>query len=228
MAYDRQFLSLRWGFSIKSSEEIANTGCNFSLNSLPFLTVATNLASIDISVLGPQLLGRMQSLLTGTVFTWFDWSQLRYIRIAAVGTDGHEIGDAKIYEETGTLVSGANSQTGVPQASVCVGLRSGSTTGGANYGRMYIPHTRFNTPSNLAVAATSTASSGVTVFKTFLSGVKTDLDAQMVTDLVPFVMSSKVGQASKPVAQIAIGCVTDTQRRRRNRLEETYQFGVWP
>jgi len=37
-------------------------------------------------------------------------------------------------------------------------------------------------------------------------------------------MSQAAGTPSKGVTQVAVGNVTDTQRRRRNRLQETYAF----
>lgn len=222
MPYDREFLKVTFGFSIFGTEEIALTG--FSVTDPASLTfdAAAALAEIDISVLGPQLEVEMFTLLNSANMKWADYSRINYVRIAAVDTTGLEIGDPKIHDD---LTPGAGNNAEVlPQSSIVASLRSGVKTGTANYGKMYLPHTVMFLTANTPHASPTELAAFLGEFQVFVNDCNTHFDAQ-VTQSVFISNLSKIGTGTtKKVAEVALGDVNDTQRRRRNKLPELYQF----
>ena len=98
MAYDRGFLKVTWGFTIVNTEEIAQTSLNFSEVADITFNAPAALAEINMPVVGPLVLARMQTLLSTVNIRWGDYSRLNYVRIAAVLPTGLEFDPAKLYE----------------------------------------------------------------------------------------------------------------------------------
>jgi len=226
VAYDRQFLKVTWGFSIVNTDEIALTSLNFSDPAAVDYNAVAALAEINMPVVGPLVLARMATLMASASIRWADYSRLNYVRIAAVTVPGTEFDPAKLFEDT---TPAAGTAGDVPaQASIVLSTRSGSSTGGANFGRMYLPHSAWAQVTASPFGDTPDVSAFATAAQTFVSGVTSDLDAVVTATVVPTIMTQTVGGASKRINQIALGNVTDTQRRRRNQLPETYQFRTIP
>ena len=226
MAYDRAFLRITWLFTIINTDEIAMTSLNFSEVADPSFNAPAALAEINMPVVGPLLGARMATLLESTAVFWADYSRLVAVRIAAVTAAGPEFDPAKTWED-GTPAAGNNTQI-IPQASVVMSLRSGSSTGSANYGRMYLPHTEVLLADVQPRAAPATTAAFVTAAQSFIAGVQADLDAAITPRVDPMIMTQVVGGTSKRITQVAIGDIVDTQRRRRNQLPENYAFATVP
>jgi hypothetical protein len=228
MTADREHLSIRFGYLISGTDEIANTGLALSQEVLPYLGSAANLAELNLSTLGPTLIAALRvhvSGSAGSTMKWADYSLIKTVRIAAVGVDGLEIGDAKIYEDPAPAPGG--DPLIVPQCSVVGSLRSGLSTGAANFGRMYFPHTQLGPQTGSPRASGAQATAAVGSFETFISTVESNVNGQLTLGtLEAFIMTQKTGFASKRVAQVAVGRVNDTQRRRRNQLVEEYAFAT--
>lgn len=226
MAYDRGFLKVSWLFTILNTDEIAVTSLNLSTPDDPTFNEAAAIAEINMPVLGPLLGARMATLLTNAAVFWADYSRLVAVRIAGVDTTGVEFDPAKLWEDT-TPAAGDNNQI-IPQASVVVSLRSGSSVGSGNFGRMYLPHTELQLAANAPRSSTGFTDAFVIAAQTFLAGVQTDIDSAITAAVNPMIMTQVVGGTSKRVNQVAIGDVVDTQRRRRNQLPEVYSFATVP
>jgi len=224
--YDRGFLKVTWGFSIVNSDEIALTSLNFSDPADPTFNAPAALAEINMPVVGPLVLARMATLMATASIKWAQYSRLNYVRIAAVEPTGLEFDPAKLFEDT---TPAAGTAGDVPaQASIVLSTRSGTTTGGANFGRMYLPHSAWAQLASSPFGDTADVSAFATAAQTFVSGVTSDLDAVVTQSVLPTIMTQIVGGTSKRINQIALGNVTDTQRRRRNQLPETYAFRTIP
>ena len=226
MAYDRGFLKVSWLFGIENTDEIAVTSLNFSDSAAVGWDPAVALGEIDITLLGPQLRNRMQTLLSSVNIKWADYSELRAVRIAGVLAAGTEIDPAKQYDDL-LPVDGTAADV-VPQASIVLSTRSGMSSGSANFGRMYLPHTAFAFAANKAVGDPPDISAFATAAAVFVNGCNTDLGAVVVQSIRATIMTQVVGGTSKTINQVAIGDVVDTQRRRRNALPETYVFRAIP
>ena len=228
MTYDRQHLSVDWLFKIGGSDEIAATGINYSVAAgwanaaaaLDLITAATTELEVIVDAMATFLLPT-------NGLNWANYSELVGVKIAAIGTDGKYLPTASNPVEHAADAGTFGTESAVlPQSSVVVSLRSGQAFGVANYGRMYIPHTRssmvagspYIDPTNL-----TNISEAAVVLINAVTGALNDATPY---ELLPTIMTNKTGEAAKTIAQVAVGNVIDTQRRRRNRLNETYDFAL--
>ncbi len=222
MAYGNQFLKFTWLFSVAASDEIADTGLNFT--SAPAWTgAAAALAELDPD--GAFVLGmaaRYGDLMDPLLISWADYSAVTGIKIAAIGTDGHYLTDPVTVELPG--IADGSAVGIIPQSTVVLSLRSGFTLGKGNYGRMYLPHSTTGTETGTPRSSVAIASGFADHAAEWLSEFVTDINAETTATVFPAIMSQAAGTPSKGVTQVAVGRVTDTQRRRRNRLDEDYQF----
>lgn len=223
---DRQYLHISWHFKIENTDEIAITAVNMSQVAPPWTGAEAALAEINMATLGPLLLTAMNNLMQGDGSMWAIWSTLNMVRVAAVDETGHEIGDAKIYEDV--VLRRGFAETTLPQSSIVVSLRSGFSTGTANFGRMYLPHTMLTLESSTPHASVPITNAFSLDAQTFINVVNTQVNAQTTPALQVFIITHKPGNASKPAVQVAVGNINDTQRRRRNQLPETYSFNPIP
>lgn len=218
MAYAGQQLKVTWIFRIENTEEVGITSVSITgaaYDAVPALAAAVGRSS------GTAMLGAMSTFMVTTGLQWAAYSQLTDVKIAALDTAGHYLTDADITSDA-TPESGLAQQV-LPQSSVVGSLRTASTLGDANYGRMYLPHTKLELPTDLPTA-NSTVTGLVSVgFAGFLGAVNDEFNQGPEPGVVS-IMSFKGAGLSKGVTRSAIGSVTDTQRRRRNRLTEVYSF----
>jgi len=169
---------------------------------------------------GAAILDAMGGLMSTAQAGWADYSRLTGVKIAAVGTNGLNIVDPKIYEDT-TPSTGASTTT-LPQLTIVGTLYSGSSFGTANYGRMYLPHTKFQPVAGTPRPDPSVVSTVCTNFAGMIELVSNAINADTTDTVQPFIMSNSAPSPSKPVLSVRVGDITDTQRRRRNRLPENY------
>jgi len=220
MSFDREHLLVSWKFGIPVTDEIAITTLKLS-NSVPGWSASAALAELaPLTAVGDVLLDALADLQENANLFWADYSQLQSVRIVSVNEAGAEDMDA-LERPIGSARAGTAGGT-LPQSSVVMSLRSGSSIGSANFGRMFLPHTRLgmvaSTPaSNLATVAIVNAA-----FRGFLNIVTAAINGAVSIDVQPFIMSNQAPKPSKPVAEVQVGTVTDTQRRRRNALVEQY------
>lgn len=220
MAYDRQFLSVDFLTEIPGTDEVAVTGLNFSV--LPTWSgAAVALGEIDMATLGASLIAKFHQVTAVPNVLKANYSRTYGVKIAAIDTNGAYLGAAKVYDAGGGGITGTAASV-IPQSTVVFSLWSGSHFGTANYGRMYWPHTRMTQATNSPVADGTVTGPAVTGFKTFVNGCTADINAMVTDDVQPFIMSNASPNPSKPVLQVRVGNVIDTQRRRRNRLPEIY------
>lgn len=227
VAYDQEFLKVSWGFSILNTEEIAITSLNFTDITDPTFDALAAMGSLAAGVVGPLLVARMGTLLTATGLRWADYGRLNYVRIAGVQLSGLEYDPALLYEDT-TPQAGTITNV-LPQSSIVLSTRSGLSTGSANFGRMFLPYTQFALTATTPFADPVNVGNVATAFQVFVNGVEADLNASLIVNPVQAsIMTQVIGGFSKEIQQIAVGNVTDTQRRRRNQLAETYVFRTIP
>lgn len=127
-------------------------------------------------------------------------------------------------------IPGTASPVKSPQDSLVVSLRT-NTPGPSGRGRLFWPalgvllNTSFQvvTPSPSALAAN---------FSTFLSGIRTAIDAGFTAAGIGATSQLSVRslklRTNIPVVRLQIGSVLDTQRRRRDAIPETYSSVNYP
>lgn len=128
------------------------------------------------------------------------------------------------------IVGGTGAVTKTPQDALVLSLRT-NTPGARGRGRMYWPalaaslSTQFQltTPTPAAIAADA---------KTWLNAIGTQLNNYFIgigaTPRVVLSVRSVRDHQCRDVVQIQVGSVLDTQRRRRDKLPETYSNVTYP
>jgi len=219
MAYDRQQLRVDWIFRINGTDEIAMTG--LSISGATDFDAGDALTAYDTATDGSDLNQAMLVMLGAGRYAWADYSTLTDVKVAALDVNGLYITEAKVFSppSPGTG-NGANI---VPQCSVVLSLRSPTTLGRANYGRMYIPHSMMLLAAGTATATTIRAQGCADDSATFLNTVNNTFNVGPNPGVIQ-IMSNLGTGLSKGVTRCAVGTVNDTQRRRRNRLAELYSF----
>lgn len=223
MTADREHLKVTWVFQVGTTDEIAVTGLNYSLQAGTTFSATVALGEIVTATQGAALAARMGTLLGSANMKWGNYSFLTGVRFAAVGTDGLELAPAKFHTVPGSTHTGNDGDV-IPQSSIVLSLRSNQFGPGANYGRMFLPHTSWA----LGIASPRAEAADVSAFanaaETFIEGCEADLNAVVTEILDTMIISQITGRASRGVSAIALGDIVDTQRRRRNRLPEIYTF----
>lgn len=144
-------------------------------------------------------------------------------KVAAIGTDGKYLSDPSVWVN-GSPYGGGKS--GVPaQCSVVLSLRTGSNFGLANKGRLYIPYTMPNLSGSTALMSTTIAQQIADAADAWFTQLNTTVDLIVSGARLAIYSSKGAGDWNLP-SSVRVGTVIDTQRRRRNRLGETYASAV--
>lgn len=146
------------------------------------------------------------------------------VKMAQLTTSGATMLNNVVYYNYGTPIAGASSGTdNPPQIALVATLTTNTPRGIGSKGRMFLPGIRAAVDSTAHISST-TVGTIATNFQTFLNGVNTDLG--VAGDII---LASKGRATGTPVAPvntlvtgIKLGNVYDTQRRRRNELNEVY------
>lgn len=220
MTFTSQAITLDWGWTIGGTPEIANTGIHISQTGAPWSGAVVALGEMDGGTTMSDLYDAMSTFMSTASCGWADYSDLRSVKAAAVGTDGLYLTEPVIFDSP-SPDSGTTSNV-LPQSSIVFSLRSGLTIGRANYGRMYLPHTRPTLTAGGPFVAGATCDAIAAAGVTFITALSTIINAATTDALVPCLMSSVGSGTTKAIANVQVGNVIDTQRRRRNKLVETY------
>jgi len=213
-------------FDIAGTDEIADTSLNFS-SGAGWTGAVTALAELDSGTLATIRQSYVEDLLDGLAnISWADYSRLLALKVAAVGTDGLYLTDARISEAT---TPSAGTAVGIlPQDTVVLTTRSGFTIGGGNYGRMYLPHTSIGTVTGSPYANSTNTAAVAADGASFVGVVRDAINGDVTATMIPAIMSQVGSGTVKEIASVQVGNLTDTQRRRRNRLPETYATAAVP
>lgn len=216
MAFRQSFTSLTMNGTLADGNEIFSAGFHIdsSVNRVPedewadaFGAVAGELAEACADYFG---LGTTQ-VPAGAILT--------DVKLAHIGTDGKYI-EAPIV--TPITRSGAYNTAYAPQNAIVNTLVSGEYRDPGKYNRFYLP---FCLRTETTTWALST--SAQEAYASGLSNFIGEINDILVEGLAPYyaavaVVSSAGTGYSSPVQFVRIGKVIDTQRRRRNKLNEDY------
>lgn len=221
MVYGTESLKITWMFSIYGLEEIADTSLNLS-TMVAGSWAATALGQLD-STDAAYITDLMATCLGGDK-GWADYSILTGLKIAAIGTDGKYVASPLVYEDS-TPAQGTVSNR-IPQASAVLSLRAATTFGKGNYGRMYLPHFHGDLVENGPEMFEGDAATMAAAGKTLINSTVTRVNSTIAAIVSPVIMSQALAGPPKAITRVGYGNIVDTQRRRRNQLQETYQFAT--
>lgn len=222
MAYAREFVRIRFLFSVANTDEIADTGLVLSKNDTesPGFDARLALGSLTTTKMDALFDTYVAMTLGANGFQWANYSKLIGIKASAHGTNGGYLNSPT--ERAFTSSNSGSAAQVEPQNTIVMTLWSGLSLGAGNFGRMYLPHTSGTLESTTPRLSASTAQTMATAMAAFVQNVKTI--AGTLTGAPEPVIASKLGTGTnKRITQVRCGRVIDTQRRRRNALEEDYQ-----
>lgn len=214
MAYAKEFVQLTWGGKYFNDD--------IWVNGLHLIDIDnSNVTNFDY-IMTEDILQRATTVITNTHGVSAGNSSkalVEWVKMAVIGRDGKYVGDPIIKDVT--PMPGGRQESMYPQLATAVTLRSDKKRGPSAYGRYYAP---------VALPVDENGKVTETVAKAYAK-----LQANMIADLNGQIIGtlgftnavvgnvSKVGQGSQePVTGVFVGNVVDTQRRRRNKLQETY------
>lgn len=188
-------------------------------SNIPGLPSLSDLSTFYTNVLGPRF--------NASDMPISNQCRLLWCKVALLRPDGRYYTDAVTYEGAAVTGNGVTNAL-APQDSVVVSLWSGSRLGTGNHGRMYLPWARATISGTGHISSPAT-SNVCGAMKIVLGGMQTVLRAQQdASDATLGIIPSDRSATPKPVNYIRVGDVVDTQRRRRNRIRETYFQVVFP
>lgn len=155
-------------------------------------------------------------------------ARLDYVSLNAIGPDGKyaDPGSPHTYEyPAGSAPTGPLDAFEMPQLSIVVSLRTEIQRGLATHGRIY-PPTGLQLTSAGRVGST-TATGMAESFSTLCEDIA-GYDEVILAGAPRVVVASDLGTPGpmRIVTRVLVGDVVDTQRRRRNQLQETYVTSV--
>ena len=214
MAYPYQFIKFTFGGQLAANNEIWT--CGFHLGHGTADTTVGQFNALEASL--PSLGTLVRSYIMDTDMRIPSGASVQWIKLALIGTDCKYVIEPLEYILP-TEGSGALSAGYVPQASTVITLVSGKFKDPGKYNRFYLP---------------TGSPSGSGSYK--LSQVQTDAmstrSAEFLGDVHEIVYHEANGLTIKAVSQnvseyydviwARVGDVLDTQRRRRNKIAETY------
>lgn len=213
MAYPVPLVRVQYLFESTVGGEKAQTGYMVE----PGAT-ATGFVSSMVQIDAEALMTSFANIWNSADIDTAEYTKLVGLKVAAIGTDGRYLSEARTFARTGAVIQGNN--PGVPpQCSVVVSFSSGQSLGRANHGRMYLPFTKLQQATASPYGATTAVSAFATTAQTWFASTETTLGLIQAASRIR--IASKLG-VLKDVTQIKIGNLTDTQRRRRAQLPETY------
>lgn len=221
MTYAGQFLNLEWGFTT-TSVEVAYTGLNVTSVAPAWAGAVAALGELETADIGQNLISDMGDLMSTAACQWADYSTLSNLKISARSTTGAYLTDPLVYEADPSFVG--DSQQILPQSTIVLSLRSGFTLGRANYGRMYLPHTKVGQAAGHIEGDTAAAAAVAAAGSDFVNSVIDRINDEVTAVLQAAIMSAVGAGTTRGVTTVGVGVITDTQRRRRNKLAENYQF----
>ncbi len=149
------------------------------------------------------------------------------VKAARLGKDGRYDGTAvPISYPTAPVAGGSSGNPLPPQIALVATLIAGSGKGLAGKGRMYLPGVRqvVDDSGHLLGTTPQTIATNLT---TFFNGIRTLSSAPGVPINASRGSVKLLGADARnvPINGVRVGNVYDTQRRRRNQLQETYSVG---
>ena len=218
MTYESPFVRLTWGGSFEAEEEQWSNGLSIAQPG-------------GITQAQKEFLAVGINTLAGIIEDWHinvdagisNRCRLEWVKIALIDEEGHYIGDADEYQFL-VPVNGGSTGAIETQRSLAVSFKTAVRRGPASNGRIYIPAFRIGvaTDGRLSTADQTDCLAAALIF---IADINSEVDSVLPTAAVS-VVSAQGSGAQEPVTSIRVGNVIDSQRRRKNKMIETYVSGA--
>lgn len=215
MAYPHSFVKLTFGGKLQGTEEIWNCGIHLIGKSVnPQQDTIDNLTESEVQGVVSAITTFYETAAQSTP----NLMKLNWVKFAAIGTNGKYLGEAREII-IGPAVSGSSTDGFIPSTAVVYSLMSDKFKDPGKYNRFYLPTVPPSTANTFQLDSSNRVQRSVTC-KNLLTSINTALNSGE-SDLEVGVVSQRVS-SYLPVTAVRVGNTIDSQRRRRNRLYETY------
>lgn len=170
-----------------------------------------------------------QTFFTASTSKFWAGCKTEQVKVALVGANGQSDPNNSVFAYYSPVISGTGTDTVPypPQCSLVATITSPKARGFASKSRMYLPG--INAPIGSDGKVLSTTVNAINNnFKAFLDGVNAhaDIDGFVILNSAESVGIPSHGAIIEAATGCRIGNVYDTQRRRRNQLQEVYSTAV--
>lgn len=218
MTYAQPFLRLSFGGSLAGGNEIWS--CNLHL-----ITIGTVVSPETWLLLASDALPAVGDILEAYVANPAvlvpNDVKLDWVKLALIGTDGKYMAEAYEQQLDG---QGSQAESYLPQASLVNTMVSSKWKDPGRYNRFYLPITINAFPEGAYSLTEFAQTAYLTELKEFIEDINTafeDIDPGYDTRVG--VVSNTASGSQDSVYSVRLGRIVDTQRRRRNALNEAYQ-----
>lgn len=228
--YNEPFLKLTFGGTQASGQDIWTCGINLSIQNDELIPIAPTNAVVafenyieDVDV---DIVDIFSNYISASDMDVPTSATLDYIKLAVIDTDGQYIVDAHIWEPVD--VTGGISRAYIPQVSLVMTLQSDKRVDPGKYGRFYLPTV---VPSQVSGYRPTKTQEKATLTANLLAALNRRVGgglADVRVQPAAVTSASNFSGSYRPFTQVKVGNVFDTQRRRRNKIGETYELAPVP
>lgn len=215
-------MKLTFGGSAWDGQEIWSIGIHLGM--VDGSSVETAFQDFDISAAVGAWIGNMNVETDPSQSTSVSFDEVRLAQFST-GPLGEQIGDSRVIFNT-VNNDGLDFRSYIPQGSLVVTTNSDLLRGKTSKGRFYLPPGYYEVQDDGYIPSTVIQSTAAQVsgFLNALADIATDADPDL--RIVNYSGYTPAEAASlNPITYFTIGNVVDTQRRRRNGLQERYTRG---
>lgn len=223
--YKHSFIKMTLNGSLADGQDIFNCGINLAVNNK---TPETEADLLNERLFKAYVENRGEAIKTSTQEFWTNIDmdvpgavKLEYIKFSLVGQDG------KVSTEPAVIqlgsVGGSNATAAyVPQISSVITLQSDKWRDPGKYNRFYLPVAAPTGSKQWKMSKTKEKAEATATYLKTLKATVTDMD--ITNTIVPAAVSSsdKIKGNFLPITTVKVGDLYDTQRRRRNAINEQY------
>lgn len=213
--YTSHLLKLTWGGSIAGQDEWTNQIHLLAGDG----SLEDTVAAFNDTSLALNMAGDIADAYGGTGGL-ARYENLSWIKLSVIDQEGLLVGEPKWYDYT-TPVIGTSTFNVPPQDSIVVTLTTAESRGLAYKGRIFLPAGFGDVQGADGRLTPAQTSSIATRFKTFFDAVNDGFSVVVNAPYVVVASNVRTG-ATNRVTGVQVGNLVDTQRRRRNRLNEAY------
>lgn len=222
MAYSRPFIKLTFGGQLAGANDEWVCGINLAFDSIvPNIPGNTFLTAFEeyVENKGPSLPDLFKAYIGETDMSVPMGASLQWVKLAPIGTDGQYMADAKEFDVL--EATGAYKGWYAPQNACVITMTSDKRKDPGRNQRFYLPYSMYSA-SGYSVEKTQRKSE---LTATLLNNLKYNtsvIPGASVIQPAAVTTSDKVSGDYLPITAVRVGNVVDTQRRRRNKLQENY------
>lgn len=224
VTYNEPFIKLTFGGQLAQGQDEWNCGINLSISNDAILPITGTDALEAFEGYGDAINDDVVNDFTNYIehadMDIPTGATLDYVKIALIGEDGFYMTEPRIWEIIDVTGSGIGGY--VPQVSLVMTLQSDKFRDPGKYSRFYLPT---NTPSGTAAYRPTKTLAKANVTAALLYTLDKEVVTLARTQRVrpaAVTSSDKFDGNYRPIRFVKVGNVYDTQRRRRNKIGETY------